>query len=42
MVRFGKELAVTKKMPRSFGNMPRMLEGVCIEALYFGSFICYA
>jgi len=35
VVRFGKELAVKKKMPRSFGNMSRMLKAVCIEALYF-------
>ena len=41
MVCFGKELAVKKKMPRSFGKVSRMLEAVCIEALYFGSFICY-
>lgn len=40
MVCFGKELVVEKKMPRSFGNVSRMLEAVCIEALEFKSFIC--
>lgn len=40
MVRFGKELAVKKKMPRNFRKVSRMLEGACIEALDFGSFIC--
>lgn len=34
MACFGKELAVKKKMPRSFGKASRVLEAVCIEALF--------
>lgn len=41
MVHFGRELAARRKMPRSFGKVSGMLVAVCIEALYFGSFICY-
>lgn len=34
MVHYGKELAVKKKMPRSFEKLSRVLGAVCIEALF--------
>lgn len=38
---FGKESAVEKKKPRSFGEATTMLEAVCFEALDLGGFISY-